>query len=146
MQTALATIALFMMMFYPVPPCGPDTTPNPDYPLHVRVIVSQRTNTSWGVHGFGRADLLGPHPVGMDYTYQCSYGLIHNMAADEFYQARWKKPNQKMEVLLQEIGYNHVHKCDLDVTLKDVPYGRYKTVIVPTQPATVPAAPPATAQ
>jgi hypothetical protein len=127
MQNALLSLATFLVMFWPVvPPCGPATTPNPQYPLHVRVLVAQRRNTNWGIQGFGRADLLGPQVHGVDYTYDCSYGLIHNMAKDEFYQARWKKPGQKMEVLLQEIGNNHVHKCDLDVTVKDAPYGRYR--------------------
>jgi hypothetical protein len=126
LKTAALALTSAMFMFSIVPPCGPATTPNADYPLHVRVLNSQRTNTSWGVKGFGRADLLGPQPLGMDFAYNCSYGLIHNVANDEYYQARWKKPNQKMEVLLQEIGNNHVHKCDVDVTVKDVAYGRYR--------------------
>ena len=43
---------------------------------------------------------------------------------NEFYQARWKKPNRKLEILMQRIGSDHVDKCELDVALKQVPYIR----------------------
>ena len=135
---------VLMLGFLPIvvhqQPAGPAMDPNPDYPLHVRVLGASRTQDQFGVHGFGRADLLGPPVQGMDYTYDCSRGFIHNVPAGEFYQARWKKPNRQMEFLIQEIGGKKPEKCDVNVTLKDVPYGRYpKSAGQAAAPAATPA-------
>ena len=107
------------------PPAGPATEPNPAYPLHVRILSAERQEDHSGVHGSGRGDLLGPQPLGFDYTYICETGFLHNASADEFYQARWKKQDQKMEFLLQPLGSTHIEKCDVNVTMKTAPYGKY---------------------
>ena len=134
---APAAILLFAMMGQYEAPGVASTAPNPDYPLHIRVLSNQRTHNRFGYHGFGRADLLGPTIRGMDYTFDCERGFMHNEHRDEFYQGRWKKPDQKMEILIQKVGSDHVEKCTLEVTLKDAPYGRYRN-----QPAGAPPPPP----
>jgi hypothetical protein len=102
------------------------TVLNPAYPLHLRVLSAQRTSDRFGVQGFGRADLLGPSIQGVDYTFDCEQGFLHNGHSDEFYQGRWKKPDKLMEILVQRIGSDHIDRCDLKVTMKPSPYGRYK--------------------
>jgi hypothetical protein len=106
---------------------GPATTPNPDFPLHVHIFIAKA--------GFGRGDLLGPAPEGFDYTTTCENAFFNNGQAAEFYQARWKKPNAKIEILLQRIGGDHTSRCELNIDLKGKPYGRYTASATP-QPAT----------
>jgi hypothetical protein len=113
------------------------TVPNPEYPLHIRVLSQgERVHNRFGVHSFGRADLLGNPVRGFDYAFDCYAGFLHN-ANGEFYQGRWKKPDQKIEILVQRVGSNHVDKCELNVTLKAEPYGRYGPAGAPA-PATPP--------
>jgi hypothetical protein len=110
------------------------TAPNPDYPLHVRVLSQgQRVHNQFGTHGFGRADLLGSPVHGMDYAFDCYTSFLHNQNG-EFYQGRWKKPDREMEILVQSMGSDHVDKCTLKVTMKAEPYGRYNGAA--TQPGT----------
>ena len=120
------------------PPGVASTTPNPDYPLHLRVLSQgERVHNRFGVHSFGRADLLGNPVRGVDYTFDCYTAFLHN-ASGEFYQGRWKKPDQKIEILIQRVGSNHVDKCELNVTMKAEPYGRYGP---PPPPAPAPSTP-----
>ena len=116
-----------------VPPGTASTVPNPDYPLHIRVLSQgERVHNQFGTHSFGRADLLGSPIRGMDYSFDCGSGFMWNQSG-EYYQGRWKKPDQKIEILIQRIGSNHVDKCDINVTMKPEPYGKYKASA--TQPA-----------
>jgi hypothetical protein len=109
-----------------MPPGTASTVPNPDYPLHIRVLSQgERVHNQFGTHSFGRADLLGDPIRGMDYSFDCMSGFMWNQAG-EYYQGRWKKPDQKIEILVQRIGSNHVDKCDINVTMKSEPYGKYK--------------------
>jgi len=124
-------------------PAGPALDPNPNYPLHVHVLSATRPQDRYAVHGYGKADLLGPTPVGMDYTYDCSIGFLHNGPITEYYQARWKKPNRQMEFLIQQVGDNkHVEKCTVNVTLKSVPYYNKYPASMLQAPAGAPAAAP----
>jgi hypothetical protein len=121
------TAALFAGMataqFYPEPPCGPSTKPNPAYPLHVHIFgVHFLGQGNWGYQGYGRANLLGPNPVGLDYTFQCGRRPMYNAQADDYYQARWKKPDQQLEMLMQDIGKNKVVRCNVNVVEKPGPY------------------------
>ncbi|HZL25466.1 MAG TPA: hypothetical protein VFC39_02930 [Acidobacteriaceae bacterium] len=100
------------------------TTPNADYPLKVHILGAMRNQDRSGVHGYGSGNLLGPPPVGFDYTYNCEYGFLHNAQAGEFYQGKWKTPDRKIELLTQEMGSNHVDKCTINVTLKSAPYSK----------------------
>src|ERR1700678_4801294 len=72
------------------PPGVASTTPNPDYPLHLRVLSQgERVHNRFGVHSFGRADLLGNPVRGVDYTFDCYTAFLHN-ASGYFYQGRSK--------------------------------------------------------
>jgi len=118
----LAVAADAQYLGYPPPPCVPASQPDPAYPLHVHILGINWNRNGWGFHGWGRANLLGDNPIGLEYTFSCSQRPMYNAQADEFYQARWKKPHQKMEILMQEVGGKHVEKCDLMVTEHDRPF------------------------
>lgn len=118
----LAATAWAQDLEYVPPPCVPATQPNPNYPLHIHILGVNSRHNDWNYYGWGRANLLGDHPAGLEYTFTCGLRFMYNAQAEEFYQARWKKPHQKMEILMQEIGSKHLYKCDLEVTEKDRPY------------------------
>jgi len=124
-------------------PDVPATAPNAEFPLHVRIFGNHWNYSRTGYHGFGRGDLLGDKPVGFEYTYSCSEPFLHNALKGEFYQARWKKQDLKLEILMQKVGSNHLHRCELNVALKHVPYGRYKGSVAPVTSPTSPAKPAA---
>lgn len=98
--------------------------PVPDYPLHLHVITGYRHPFDGGAQGYGTANLVADGGVlqGVDFNYDCSYGLIPNAQPDEFFQGRWVKKDQRMEVLLERIGSNHVDRCQLNVSVKGSPY------------------------
>jgi len=114
------------------------TTPNPEYPLHLRILSSQRSNNRFGVHGFGHGDLIDAQIRGFDYTFDCSVGFLHNEHPDEFYMGRWKKPDQKIEIMVQKVGSTHVDKCDINVAMKPEPYGKYPKSMTQPPPAAAP--------
>jgi hypothetical protein len=132
MKAPILFSALLVTLFAPAmavpqyePPGVASTVPNPNYPLHVRVLSQgERVHNRFGTHSFGRADLLASPVRGMDYAFDCSTGFLHNENGD-FYQGRWKKPDQEMEILVQRMGSDHVDKCTLKVTMKAEPYGKY---------------------
>jgi hypothetical protein len=132
MKVPILFSALFLVLFAPSaafpqyePPGVASTAPNPNYPLHIFVLSQgERVHNRFGTHSFGRADLLENPVRGMDYAFDCETGFLHN-ASGEFYQGRWKKPDQEMEILVQRVGSNHVDKCTLKVTMKAEPYGKY---------------------
>jgi len=116
------------------------TTPNPAYPLRLRILGAQRVNDSYGVHGFGRADLIQEPIHGLDYTYECNYGFLHNASSDDYYEGRWKKPGSEIEILVQRIGSDRVDKCDLKVTMKPTAYSKHSVQLL--QPAPAQSTPP----
>ena len=78
MKTPVLFSVLLLTLFapaQPVPPGVASTVPNPAYPLHLRVLTAERTRDRFGIHGFGRADLVGSPVRGLDYVYDLS--LIH---------------------------------------------------------------------
>jgi hypothetical protein len=130
MKSILLAILLFLTagsLFaqFTAPPDVPATTPNPDFPLRVRIFGNRWNHVRGNYQGFGRGDLLGDKPRGFDYTYSCNEPFLHNALKQEFYQARWKKQNLKLEILMQRVGSEHLDRCELKVALKPVPYGRY---------------------
>jgi hypothetical protein len=121
------------------PPGTAATKPNPAYPLRIRVLSQGgRVHNQFGTHGFGRADLMGTPIRGMDYAFDCYTAFLHNGPPDEFYQGKWKKPDQEIEILVQRVGSDHIDKCTIKVTLKSQPYGVYRAGQTATPPATVP--------
>ncbi len=95
------------------------------FPLHVHIFGVRWNHVNGSYDGYGRADLLGATPQGIDYTFSCSEPFLHNVGKDEFYQARWKKQGMKLEILMQKVGSDMLHKCELKTSVKPVPYGRY---------------------
>ena len=102
-------------------PDAPATTPNPAYPVHVQVLLTKANSDQYGARGFGRGNILGAPAKGIDFTYDCSTPFLNN-GPEEFYQARWKKPNQQLELLMQRIGSEHFDKCNINITYKPAPY------------------------
>lgn len=98
--------------------------PATDYPLRLHVITGYRRLYAGGAQGYGTANLVADAGVleGVDFNYNCSHGLIPNAQADEFFQGRWVKKDQRMEILLQRIGSDHVDRCQLNVSVKGAPY------------------------
>jgi hypothetical protein len=99
------------------------TEPNPQYPLKVRVLSSDRTHDRYGTKSYGSGNLLQEPMVGFDYSSDCGGGFLHNGTKGEFYQGRWKKQDHKIEILTLETGSTHVDKCDIEITEKPKPYG-----------------------
>lgn len=135
MRSALLALALFAAPLAGVrfpaehePPRVPWATPNPDYPLKVRVLSSARTETRRGgiidTRSYGSGNLLGNPRVGFDYNSNCEGGFMHNAESEDFYQGKWKKQDRKIDILVVETGSNHPEKCEIDVTLKAAPYGK----------------------
>ena len=135
----LATSPLFAQR-YAQPPDVPASAPASDFPLHVRILNVHWNRVNGGYEGYGRADLLGPPLQGIDYTFSCSEPFLHNAARGEFYQARWKKQDQKLEILMQKVGSDHLQKCELKTAVKSQPYGRYGTAAAPPPADAVPPA------
>ena len=102
-------------------PDGPATAPNLQFPLHVEVLRTQATADRTGSRGFGRGNILGSPDKGIDFTYECSAAIL-NTNKNEFYQARWKKQDRRLELLMQRIGSDHLDKCDIDISYKPQPY------------------------
>lgn len=104
------------------------TTPDAQYPLKVRVMTSDRhQNLLHGVlitDSYGSGNLLGSPNVGFDYLSHCDGGFMHNAAAGEFYQGKWKTQDRKIEILVKEPGRDYSEKCTIEVTLKAAPYSK----------------------
>jgi hypothetical protein len=135
MKSTVLFLAMFAQ-FYPTPPSDPATVPNANYPVHVHIIIAKASGGQGDYHGFGRGDILNPTLQGFDYTFSCGQPFNNNRLPNEFYQARWKKNNEKLEILLQPIGSNHINRCELNVALKARPYGHYTNPLPPAQPTT----------
>lgn len=127
---ALALLAAFSLSAqnFHVPPRVAWSTANPDYPLKVRVLSSDRHQEHR--HGmdftnsYGSANLLGTPNVGLDYTSDCEGGFLRNAEAGEFYEGKWKKQDREIEILVVETGHDKPEKCKIDVTLKPAPYSK----------------------
>jgi hypothetical protein len=142
MKSAVLLFAL-LGQFYAQPPSVPATTPYSDFPLHVHLFGVHWNYVRGGDYlGYGRGNLLGPPTQGFDYTFECGEPFMHNAQGEEFYQARWKKQNEKLEILMQKVGSDKLQKCELKVAFKERPYGP-STPAPPAPPAPAPA-PPAT--
>jgi len=131
---AFAVFAIFVPVLHAV-----DHDPS-HYPLRVRLIDLQWHNHYYRgmldrIEGFGRGNLTeGDKTQAFDYTFDCNPRPIRSVG-DEFYPARWKKPEQTITILESTIGNeNSMHDCDLKVSLHDFVYvrenGDLKTVPV----------------
>jgi hypothetical protein len=94
---------------------------NPDYPVQFHVLEGQRREGSATDQGWGTANLADPStqtPLqGADYQYDCDHGFLNNSQRDNYYQGRWIKPDQKLELLLQRAGSDKVDRCTVSVAI-----------------------------
>jgi hypothetical protein len=125
---------------------GPTQTQDPAYPLRVRIL---ERNTSYGPYGsirmWGRADLFdGAQEQGFDYESTCDEKFMISHG-DEQYSARWKKPNERLEMLLSRMGTGKSDKCVLKADVKQFIYEREHgptgAIITKPMPGQAPAAP-----
>jgi hypothetical protein len=133
-SVALA-VALFAQPFFggfhphtPEQPRVAWATPNAEYPLKVRVLSSDRhQSVSHGIvltQSYGSGNLLSGPNVGFDYSSYCEGGFMHNAAAGEYYQGKWKTQDRKIEILVMQPGTTFSEKCTIDVSLKPAPYSK----------------------
>ena len=151
----MRTVVFFLSLFffansllaqtslYTAPPDVPATAPNPEFPLHLHIFTNRWSHVRGNYEGWGRGDLLGDKPTGLDFTFSCGEPFLFNAQQGEFYQARWKKQDHKLEILMQKVGSDHLQKCELNVTLKPTPYGHYKASAVSPTPGTESSTQPA---
>ena len=134
------------------PPSVAVTPANPNYPMHVQLVVAPMLyrsdlNLRYGPYrGWaGRGNILGTPEVGFDYSNFCLGNPKLNVyyEPDRFYQARWKKKDKTIEVLLQEFGSDKISSCELTVTLQKHPFDLSLADPSPARPAspTSPARP-----
>ena len=120
----IATSSAFAQSFHE-PPDVPATRPAADFPLHVHIFVVHWNRINGYYEGYGRGDLLVASPQGVDYTFSCAQPFLHNAGKAEYYQGRWKKENQRLEILMQKVGSDKEQKCELKTSVKPQPYGLY---------------------
>ena len=127
--------------YMPVPPMVPATEQFEDFPIHIRVIQSKwRFDRRTGNYiGWGFADILGPDGHGFDFTYTCDAPFLLNDMKGQFYEANWRKPQQKLDILTQQVGGKHTERCTLRTALRPGLYSQDSMGWEPPQPATAPA-------
>ena len=142
MKTALLLLA-FLGQAGTAPPDVPLADPTPDFPLHVHLISARfgadtvreyrslqgemrggpgYLQATGSYHGFGAGNLLGDTPRGFDYAFDCGAAFVENRQAQDFYQARWKKQDERLEILMQRIGSDHYDICELKLAMKPHPF------------------------
>jgi hypothetical protein len=145
LQTILAFAMLGQVLRYPRPiytpiaPYVPATEQFEDYPVEVRILDAHWRFDRGEYIGYGRADVLGATPLGADYAYSCGEPFKSNELHGEFYGGKWKKPEEKLEIILQQVGSKHTTLCTLKVTLKSVAYAADSATWL--DPAPAPATP-----
>lgn len=102
-----------------------------DYPLRVHIFqFNSHSHYAYQtvnfVDGEGRANLYeNSQPRGFDFSYRCQERL-RSSAGYETYPARWKKPNQSLEILLPQFGKPGAYEaCEMKVNMKDTAYYRH---------------------
>lgn len=104
------------------PPQGPYTEANEKYPLKVEVLQVDHQSSNNGqyisVETVGAGNVFKEKTVGFDFKSGCSGGLQTGT-----YQSRWKKEDQKIELLTLPQGKTKSSTCTVDIlSLKDKPY------------------------
>ena len=106
-----------------------------EYPL--RVHIFRRAETTFyhmrvaeQAKGEGRANLFeNSQARGMDFQFNCA-NQLQTSSGYETFPAKWKKPNQELEVLMPEFGKpDKYDKCKLQVQMKDFAYVQHNGVL-----------------
>jgi hypothetical protein len=126
---------LSSLLFAQLAPSIPATAPDPAYPIHIQLA---QTGVSGGTYMsyYGRGNILGDNPTGIDYASDCyqQSGSMQSRDPTAVYQARWKKQDQRLEILLRQIGSTHTSRCVLKVTMQPTPYQLYPANPVSSAP------------
>ena len=120
-------------------PFVPAAVPDPDYPMHVQIFVSRTMYSGInGNHAEGRGNILDSPEVGFDFYHSCDQRFAMRPDPNMVFQARWKKQDTTLQILLQEVGSNKISHCDLELTIQPQPYdlfpGRRPPIIQPAAP------------
>ena len=107
--------------------------PDPDYPLRFHVISASRFYDRNGTQGAGTANLVESDIRGADFTYHCSPGFLASTVVTEAYQARWRKPDQELELLLARPGTDKADRCKVKVTIQSAPFPDYPRTVQSAQ-------------
>jgi hypothetical protein len=128
-------------------PFIPATVADPDYPLHVQLFVSRTMYSGInGSHAEGRGNILDPPEVGFDFYDSCDQRFAIRYDPNMVFQARWKRQDLTLEVLLQEVGSNKISHCDLELTIQPQPYDLFPGHRPPVIQLPAPVAPPSPSQ
>jgi hypothetical protein len=99
-----------------------------EYPLRVHIFRRNETTfyrmrVAEAAKGEGRANLFeNSEARGMDFQFDCAERL-QTSSGFETFPAKWKKPNQELEVLMPEFGKaDKYDKCRFKVQMKDFAY------------------------
>jgi hypothetical protein len=120
--------ALTILIFTASAFSGAQTKKLADYPL--RVHIFRRSETTFyrmrvaeGAKGEGRANLFeNGQARGLDFQFNCANQLPTSSGYETF-AAKWKKPNQELEVMVPEYGKaDKYNKCKFEVQMKDFAY------------------------
>ena len=105
------------------PPNIPAIAPDPDFPLRIQIQVLRGMYSSMnGNHTEGRGNVLGSPNIGFDFYDSCDQRLPMGFNSNQYFQARWKKQDTTLEILLQEVGSNKISRCDIELTIQPQPY------------------------
>jgi len=119
--------------------CSAQSKKTSDYPLRVHVFRRNETTfyhmqVAEAAKGEGRANLFeNGQPRGMDFQFNCS-NRLQTSSGYETFPAKWKKPNQELEVLIPEFGKSDKYdKCKFEVQMKDFAYLQHNGMLA-TEP------------
>ena len=116
-------IALLLLMLQNQAPAVPAIVSDPNYPLRVQLAQTGfSSGTFEHVSAWGHGNVLGTPLQGFDYTADCNQQFAPRPEGDQYFRARWKKPGQRLEILIQEMGSDHVIVCELKIAPQDQPY------------------------
>jgi hypothetical protein len=106
-----------------------------DYPLRVHIFRRNETTfyhmrTTEAAKGEGRANLFeNSQARGMDFQFNCA-NRLETSSGYETFPAKWKKPNQELEVLMPEYGKTDKYdKCKFQVQMKDFAYVQHNGLL-----------------
>jgi hypothetical protein len=106
-----------------------------DYPLRVHIFRRNETTfyhmrTAEQAKGEGRANLFeNSQARGMDFQFNCA-NRLETSSGYETFPAKWKKPNQELEVLMPQFGKpDKYDKCKFEVQMKDFAYVQHNGLL-----------------
>ena len=116
-------IAFLFLMLQNQAPAVPAIVSDPNYPLRVQLAqTGSSAGTFEHLSAWGHGNVLGTPLQGFDYTADCNQRFAPRPEGDQYFRARWKKPGQRLEILIQEMGSDHITACELKVALQDQAY------------------------